>query len=620
MMAANPLPRTAAPRTPLVPELVAAQAATTPDAVALGAEGAVTCYRDIDRRANQLAHHLQGLGVGPDVLVGLCVGRSAAMVIGALGIMRAGGAYVPLDPGYPANRLDFMLRDTNAPVLVTQERLLARVPLGECRAVIVDERAAALAEAPSGPVDCQATASNLAYVLYTSGSTGQPKGVEITHGGLLNLVFWHRRAFTVTAADRATQLASIAFDAAVWELWPYLTAGASVHIPDDVTRVTPRLLRDWLVAERITLSFLPTPLAEAVITLDWPPDTALRTLLTGADTLHRYPPPSLPFALVNNYGPTEATVVTTSGVVPSDAGSEAVPSIGRPIEGARVHIVDGDLRAVAAGEIGELLIGGAGVARGYLNRPALTEERFVHDRFSDQSDARLYRTGDLVRSRPDGELEFLGRTDDQVKIRGHRVELGEIATTLNRCPAVRSGLVVVVEQSPGEKRLVAYVVPADDSQRDSEPLRSHLAARLPDYMVPADFVWLPELPMTPNGKVDLAALPASRPPGSPQPSGDATASNELEQTLVSIVGELLGLETVGTDENFFTLGGHSLLGAQLIARIGDLFGVQMPLRDLFDNPTVAAMTLKVERLLIAELDAMSDEEAERLAGVGPGRT
>jgi amino acid adenylation domain-containing protein len=616
--AANRPPRAAPSRTPLVPELVAAQAAATPDALALVAGGAVICYRDLDRRANQLARRLQELGVGPDVLVGLCVERSVALVVGALGIMRAGGAYVPLDPAYPAKRLDFMLQDTNAPVLVTQERLVGRVPLGEYQAVLVDGDSAALADAPSGPLDCHATVSDLAYVIYTSGSTGRPKGVEITHGSLRNLVFWHRRAFAVTAADRATQLASVAFDAAVWELWPYLTAGASVHMPDEATQVNPRLLRDWLVAERITISFLPTPLAEAAITLDWPADTALRTLLTGADTLYRYPPPSLPFALVNNYGPTEATVVATSGVVPSDAGSEAAPSIGRPIDGMRVHIVDDSLQPVPTGDVGELLIGGAGVARGYWNQPELTAERFLHDPFSDQADARLYRTGDLVRSRPDGELEFVGRADEQVKIRGSRVELGEIATTLNYHPAVRSCVVVAVEQLPGEKRLVAYVVPADDSRRDSEPLRSHLADRLPEYMVPADFVWLAELPMTPNGKVDLAVLPAPRSSVSAQPGGGATPSNELEAALVTIVAELLGLERVGTDENFFTLGGHSLLGAQVIARIGDRFGVEMPLRDLFDNPTVAGMALQVERLLVAELDAMSDAEAERLAGVGPG--
>jgi amino acid adenylation domain-containing protein len=589
-----------------------------PDAVAVVAGGAVMRYGDLDRRANQLAKHLQGLGVGPNVLVGLCVERSAALIVGALGIMRSGGAYVPLDPAYPADRLDFMLRDTNAPVLVTQGHLVGRVPLGEYLPVLVDGDSAVFAEAASTPLECQASASDLAYVIYTSGSTGRPKGVEIAHASLLNLVLWHRRAFAVTAADRATQVASIAFDAAVWELWPYLTAGASVHMPDDVTRATPRLLRDWLVAERITLSFLPTQLAEALIILDWPADPALRTLLTGADTLHRYPPASLPFALVNNYGPTEATVVTTSGVVPSDAGSEVVPSIGRPIDGALVHIVDESLQPVPTGDVGELLIGGAGVARGYWNQPGLTAESFVHDPFSDQADARLYRTGDQVRSRPDGELEFVGRLDEQVKIRGHRVELGEIATTLNHHPAVRSGVVVAAKPMPGEKRLVAYVVAADDSQRDSESLRSHLADRLPDYMVPADFIWLAELPITPSGKVDVALLPAPKSSGSTRPERGATPSNELEQALVTMVAELLGLETVGTDENFFTLGGHSLLAAQVIARIGGRFGVEMPLRDLFDNPTVAGMAVEVERLLLAELDAMSDEEAEQLAGVGLG--
>ncbi|HKC73915.1 MAG TPA: AMP-binding protein, partial [Chloroflexota bacterium] len=308
------------PRDASVPQLVAAQAVATPDAVALVVQShaarSVLTYRELDTWANQVAHHLRALGVGPDILVGLCLERSAALVVGALGILKAGGAYVPLDPAYPPERLAFMLRDAQTPVLVTQQRLAARLPAGPWRVVMLDADGSQTARACPQPAAGAPAPAHLAYVIYTSGSTGQPKGVQITHDSLLNLVFWHRRAFTVTAADRATQLTGLSFDATVWELWPYLTAGASVYLPDEETRRAPARLRDWLVAQGITISFLPTALAERVMALEWPPQTVLRILLTGADTLHRYPSPDLPFMVVNNYGPTECTVVATSGPVP----------------------------------------------------------------------------------------------------------------------------------------------------------------------------------------------------------------------------------------------------------------------------------------------------------------
>jgi amino acid adenylation domain-containing protein len=601
----------------LVPGLVAAWAAATPEAVAVEAQGQQLSYRELDHQSNQLAHHLQGLGVGPDVLVGLCVERAPGMVVGALAILKAGGAYVPLDPSYPADRLVFMLQDANAPVLVTQWHLLERMEGVGCQVVAMDADASLLAGLPTAPPPVGNKGSDVAYVIYTSGSTGHPKGVEVSHGSLLNLVQWHRRAFAVSGADRATQLASTAFDAVVWELWPYLTAGASLHMPEELTRATPSLLRDWLVKERITIGFVPTALAEALIQLEWPPETALRTLLTGADALHKFPPPGLPYTLVNNYGPTEATVVATSGTIPTAGDAGQVPSIGGPIDGVLVHIVDKDLQPVEQGAVGELLIGGAGVARGYLNRPELTRERFLPDTISGTAGGRLYRTGDLVRARPDGELEFIGRGDDQVKIRGQRLELGEITTTLNTHPSVHSSVVIVDELISGERQLVAFVVPAEGAVAEAEPLRTHLAGRLPSFMLPTDFVWLPEFPTTPSGKVDRSALAALRQANSSRTASAAVPRNQLEEALVAIVAELLGLETVGTDENFFTLGGHSLLGAQVIARIGDRFGVEMSLRSLFDQPTVAEMAVEVERLLVADLNAMSDEEAERLAGIGP---
>lgn len=595
-----------------VPELVAARAAETPDATAVVAGNQRITYRELDTRANQLAHHLHALGVGPDVLVGLCFERSVALVVGALGILKTAGAYLPLDPGYPRERLAFMLQDARSPVLVTEPRLAASLADGAWRVVSLDAGATSRAPGDLQPPDCRAATDNLAYVIYTSGSTGRPKGVEITHDGLLNLVFWHQRAFAVTRSDRATQLASPAFDGAVWEVWPYLTAGASIHIPDEETRLNPPLLRDWLVAQEITISFLPTPMAEAAMALTWPPHPALRLLLTGADTLHRYPPPTLPFALVNNYGPTEATVVATSGLVPPGNSAGPLPSIGRPIANTQVHILDENLQAVATGTPGELYIGGRGVARGYRNRPDLTAERFIPDPFTDVPGARLYRTGDLVRSRADGDLEFIGRIDQQVKIRGFRIELGEVEAVLGEHPEVRQAVVAARDNTSGGRSLVAYVVPAPGSQPATEELRNFLRMRLPDYMVPTAIVRLQALPLTTNGKVDRNALPA---PGADQAARDGglqAPRTLIEERLAGIVATLLKLEQVGMEENFFLLGGHSLLGAQLLARVNDMFGVVLPLRTLFDIPTISGLSAEIERLVLTKLEAMTEEEAEGL--------
>src|SRR5882672_10193162 len=317
--------------TECVPDLVGAQAAATPQALAV-AGGRRLTYRELDARAERLADRLRSLGVGPDVLVGLCLKSSPAMVVGALGILKAGGAYMPLDPAHPRDRLASLLNDARPRLLVTAGCLADGLPRGAWRLITLDAESQRSDPEPLGQRRLPLSARHLAYVIYTSGSTGRPKGVQITHGGLLNLLRWHQRAFAITARDRTTQIAGVGFDAAVWELWPSLAAGASVHIPEEAIRQEPEALRDWLVSERITVTFLPTPMAERMMALPWPADTALRTMLTGADTLHRYPPPDLPFVLVNNYGPTECTVVATSGAVPSGDRSGVLPAIGRPID------------------------------------------------------------------------------------------------------------------------------------------------------------------------------------------------------------------------------------------------------------------------------------------------
>ena len=584
-----------------VPQLVSLQAAATPDALAVAAGGQALTYRELESQSNQLARYLRGLGVGPGVLVGLCLERSAAMVVGALGVLKAGGAYIPLDPDYPSERLTFALGDSQAPVVVTRRGLAERLAAGAWQVVSLDTEGPQIARHSSDVLSSGVTNEDLAYVIYTSGSTGQPKGVEITHGSLLNLVQWHQREFEVRPADRATQLASPGFDAAVWELWPYLAAGASVHMPDETTRVAPEPLRDWLLGQGITISFVPTPMAERLMAVEWPSKTVLRTLLTGGDTLHHYPSRALPFVVVNNYGPTECTVVATSGPVLTDARPEFVPTIGRPIANIEAYILDESLRPVPPGTPGELCLGGAGLARGYLNRPELTGEKFIPNPLNGNSGSRLYRTGDRARWLPDGQIAFLGRMDELIKIRGYRIEPNEIVTTLNRHPAVEASVVVAREDTPGDKRLVAYLVPKPTAPTSETELRDFLRTTLPDYMIPAAFVRLESLPVTNNGKVDRTALPA---PNGSNTLRDATfvaPRSPVEERLSEILAKLMGLEQVGVTDNFFMLGGHSLLGTQVIARVRDVFRVELPLRTLFDSPTIADLSQEIEQLILSKL-------------------
>jgi len=600
------------PQDVCVHQLVALQAIAMPNAVALSAGDQVLSYEELNRRSNQLAHYLQICGVGPGVLVGLCIERSLDMVVGLLGILKAGGAYVPLDPTYPAERLAFMLEDAQTPMLVTRQSVATHFTAPGVQVVCLDTDAEMLARQSATEPTSEVTVTDLAYVIYTSGSTGQPKGVQITHQSLLNLVFWHQQAFAVTSSDRATQVASPAFDATGWELWPYLTIGASVSLPDENTRVTPALLRDWLVEHRITITFLPTALAERIMMLEWPPTTALRFLLTGADTLRHYPPDGLPFKLINNYGPTEVTVVATSGPVPLGVALQELPTIGRPIANTQLYILDEHLRQVPIGEPGELHIGGVGLAKGYLNRPELTAQRFIAHPFSDGPGARLYKTGDLARYLPDGQIAFLGRIDHQIKIRGYRIEPDEIVSLLNRHPAVQTSVVVAREDAPGDKRLIAYVVLTSGRQVTASSLRETLMTYLPDYMVPALFVRLQTLPMTPNGKVDRAALPAPDTTNTLRDGDIALPSTPTQERLAEIMAPLLGLEQIGIDDNFFMLGGHSLLGTQIIMRVATTFGVTLSLLILFQSPTIRQLSAEIERLILAKLEMMSEDEVSRL--------
>jgi amino acid adenylation domain-containing protein len=596
------------PRDRCVQELFEEQAERAPSAVAVVCGGARLSYGELNRRANRLAHRLRRAGVGPEVRVAIYLERSTEMVVALLAVLKAGGAYLPLEPQSPPARIAFMLEDAGVALVITNERLAQALPAGVGKTLKLDSEREEIDKENDANPRSGVGARNLAYVIYTSGSTGWPKGVMIEHESLLNLVFWHRRTYDVGPTDRATQLAGVAFDASVWETWPYLTAGASLHLPDELTRISPARLKAWLGAQAINVCFLPTPLAESLLSSEWPSGLSLRALLTGGDRLHLYPPPGQGFELVNHYGPTESTVVTTSAVVAPRSGTvDAAPPIGRPVANTQVYVLDSHLRPVPVGVSGELYVGGAGLARGYLNRAELTAERFIPDPFGGEPGARLYRTGDLVRWLSGGELDFVGRADEQVKIRGFRIETGEVETALGDHPEIGACVVLAVgDESNVEKRLAAYVVPRSGDEVDSAELRSFLKSRLPEYMIPSVFVRLDELPRTENGKVDRRALPA---PDLRQPldgSEYVGPRTEVEQVLALLWQELLGVERVGVHDSFFVLGGHSILAAQLLSRMREALRTELSLHQLFETPT------------IAELSKIIEADLTETGGAGPG--
>jgi amino acid adenylation domain-containing protein len=587
--------------------MFAVQAALHPAAMAVtGAKEAVS-YEELDSRSNAVARHLRAAGLVSNEPVGLYLESSVELVVAALGVWKAGGAYLPIDPAYPSERAAYILSDSGAPILITRRGLESSLSAGKWTAFNIED----ISVADSDTLDSSVSVApdDLAYIIYTSGSTGQPKGVEITHGNLLNLVEWHNSEFSVTHNDRATQIAGPGFDAAVWELWPYLAAGASVHLPASHARLSAVQLRDWLVAEQITISFVPTVLAEELLHLPWPEVTKFRLMLTGGDALHIFPPAGLPFHLVNNYGPTECTVVATSAIVDAPQEQQSSPPIGRPILNASIYLLDESGREVEAGEAGEIYIGGPSVGRGYRHRPDLTAASFVPVTVAGVN-KRTFRTGDLARWLPDGQLAFVGRVDDQIKIRGFRIEPDEIACVINRHPSIVSSA-VIARNDTCEKRLVAYVVAASGAEILERDLRDLLTRSLPDYMVPAHFVLLDHIPVTANGKLDKAALPAPSDKNQLRRDSYDAPRSELEQLVEGILGPILGLEQVSIYDNFFLLGGHSLMGAQVIAKVRDIFDVELNLRNVFECPTVAKLAARIESSLTARLEEMSEEDVYR---------
>jgi amino acid adenylation domain-containing protein len=596
----------------LVPQLISQQARENPDHIALDDGSMRLTYGELDDRANQLAHRLKELGVATNTAVAVCVRRSPLAALASLAVMKAGAAYLPIDPTYPRERISFILSDSRVPIVLSDSTVAGKLPEGNWRLLLMDRED--LAGRTPGALEApEVCPDHLAYVIYTSGSTGTPKGVEITHANLLNFVFWHRNAYAFTANDRTTQFTSFGFDAAVGELWPHLAAGASVLFTPEDVRSSPELLRDWLIDQEITLTFAPTPLAERLIMLDWPANTKLRLLLTGGDTLHHYPRSGLPFVFINEYGPTETTVVATSGYVPPENGNPLQrPPIGRPIDGAEIYIVDESLNLVPRGEIGELCIGGAGVGRGYVNSPELTARKFVADPFINTPGARMYRTGDRARWLTDGQIEYLGRVDDQIKIRGYRIEPNEIIAVLDTHPAVQASAVIARQDGMDSQTLVAYIVVTNPQHRPTvTELRDLLLSRVPDYMIPAMFVVLPDLPLTSHGKLDRKALPPPDASNTLPDENYLAPRTVLEEKLSALVANLLGAARVGVNDNLFLIGGHSLFGTQLIARMRDNFGVELPLRSVFESPTPALLAQEIERLMATKIGAMSEDEIQR---------
>ncbi|WP_165986541.1 non-ribosomal peptide synthetase [Streptomyces sp. YIM 98790] len=582
---ANPVPY---PAGRCVHELVGEQARARPDAPAVVDGGTVLTYAELDRRSGRLAGLLHARGVQPGSVVAVCLPRGAGLVAALLGVLRAGCAYLPLDPAYPADRLRYMLDDASAAVCLTEEWLAGRLPAGDTPMVALDQERDALAALPATPPSVPVTARDAAYVMYTSGSTGRPKGAVIEHRSIVRLVCNTDYA-PLREDDVVAQGANATFDAATFEIWGALTAGARLVVLGNDTLLDPAALRDALHRHRITALFLTTAVFHQAAAADPAAFGSLRHLVIGGDVMNPARAAQVlaagpPRRLVNGYGPTETTTFATWHLVEQADEHTPVP-IGRPIANTSVLVLDERLNPVPVGMVGELFIAGPGLARGYLNRPQLTAERFLDNPYGQAPDDRMYRTGDLVRWTPQGVLQYLGRADHQVKIRGYRIEPGEIELALQHHPEVAEALVVVAAEGE-HKRLVGYVRRAPGRPADPAALSAFLAGRLPEFMVPSAFVVLDDFPLNPNGKVDRKALPA---PGRPEDAGAAAEPRTpAERLLAGIWAEVLGVERVGVTDNFYELGGDSVLGIRVVARARRA-GLSISAKDVLRRQTIAEL-------------------------------
>jgi amino acid adenylation domain-containing protein len=586
-------------------ELFEAQVQRTPEVVALIDGQRRFTYRELNRRANQVAVHLRMSGVGPEVLVGVCLERSAEMVIALLGTLKAGGAYVPVDPDYPKDRVAFMLEDTQAAVVLTQRSLVLGLPPSQAQVICIDELKRDQEGEDTPNAGRNANPTNLAYVIYTSGSTGKPKGAMNEHRGVVNRLLWMQEQYQLTAADVVMQKTPFSFDVSVWEFfWPLL-AGARLVIAKPGGHKDPRYLIELINECRVTtIHFVPPMLRTFLAEPGVESCRSLRQVVCSGEALPFDLQESffekLPAALHNLYGPTEAAVDVTHWTCQRDSPLRIVP-IGRPVANTQTYILDARLQPVPIGVPGELHLGGVQVGRGYLHRPELTTEKFIPDPFRREPGARLYKTGDLCRYLADGNIEYLDRLDHQVKIRGFRIELGEIESVLCEHAAVREAAVLARESTPGNKQLVAYLIVNGQTPTVKE-LREHLKQQVPDYMVPAAFVFLEKLPLTHNGKIDRKALPEPEKQSPELAAAYVAPRNETESMLAEIWLQVLQVERVGIHDNFFELGGHSLLVLRVVSRIRQQFGFDLPLPLVFETPNIAELAVKLSDLQIANSD------------------
>ncbi|MCC5632722.1 amino acid adenylation domain-containing protein [Nostoc sphaeroides CHAB 2801] len=604
------------------------QCQQTPDNIAVIFEEQKLTYQELNIHANQLAHYLQKLGIGSENLVGICVERSLLMVIGVLGILKSGAAYVPIDPNYPAERQEYILADTQMPLLLTQASLAVNLKADNIKTICLDTDWDAINQQPQGNPASKTNADNLAYVIYTSGSTGKPKGTLIEHYGLVNYLNWCTQAYKVEQGSGTLVHSSLGFDLTITSLFSPLLVGSQVELLPEHQGI--ETLAQTIKA-RTNLSLVKiTPAHLELLSQQLSPQEAkykTNAFIIGGENLtaqhinfwQQFAPDTV---LINEYGPTETVVGCCIYQVPQTHNYSGSIPIGYPIANTQLYVLDQYLQPVPKGVVGELYIGGAGLARGYLNQPELTAQKFIPHPFSDEPEARLYKTGDQVRFCVDGTLEFLGRLDDQVKLRGFRIELGEIESLLCLHPTVKDALVMVREDVIGDQRLVVYLVVQPDSSLLVDDLRSFLQEKLPDYMIPSAFVPLQTFPLTANGKVDRKALPAPDKINADIEQSFVAPRNSLEEQIADIWSQVLRLEKVGIHNNFFTLGGHSLLVTQLISRMRDALGVELFIQDVFANPTVAELSVIFTQKLteqvddeslarsLAELEDLSDEDIQ----------
>ena len=605
------------------------QARKTPQNVALVFEDRELTYAELNARANRLAHKLIRMGVGPDVIAGICVERSFEMIVGLLAILKAGGAYMPLDRMLPLERLSFMLEDAQPPVLLAQERLLEQLPSHWGEVVCLD------ADIEGFDQECEENPSlstdpdNLAYVIYTSGSTGKPKGVMISHKGLVNYLTWATTAYRVADGEGAPVHSSIAFDLPITSLFSPLLTGGAVKLLGEGDEITS-LCEEFESRRGYSLVKLTPAHLDAIsrLRIDSQAPTGVRALIIGGESLSRESLGawrSLPDGprLINEYGPTETVVGCCTYEVPPDELAHGAVPIGRPIANTQIYLLDANLGPVGVGMKGEIYIGGEGLGRGYINQPARTAERFIPNPFSRRQGDRLYKTGDNGRFLADGNIEFLGRTDSQVKINGFRIELEEITSVLSEQASLRDAVVLAQERGPGDKRLIAYLVASSEARPSVTELRESLAKKLPAYMLPSHFVFLDKLPLTRNGKVDREALPTLDIERSELYSSFAPPRTPLETSIAEIWAATLGVKEVGIHDHFFDLGGHSLLATQIVSRIRDGYEIDIPLSWFFtEEPTVAKLCEAIQEFFIeqagaddlastlAELNELSDEEVK----------